>query len=381
MNKEILFSILAVALGLFSGSCSNEATPDFINPVSAVRLIPDTMAVIVTWRNPFAAVLDYVEVSYTDADGQTQVVQQREFIGDPASGLSTAYLRVEVKEVMEFEFTLTACSDAGLRSEPVKASATAIADVYKLLLSSIRVYQPAENAGKIRVRFDNSVRGRYPLFVSVEYPAGGTTQTVTFPAEEEECYLPDGVDMSPLPEVTVWAHDEPGGESYRESRTTRKEIFLPPAAFTVMAQTPYWNENATASQLFDGNPGGSPWHTDPGNIPPLPHFVQVELDDVYELTQYSLYPRTSDANAVSNYTLRLLVSLENSEAEEDWTDTGTFEFMPGSLAPYASAPAGSLPWFVYPLAGTPRAQYFRLEILTNSMPYSYMNEMRVYALQ
>ncbi|MDR1666915.1 MAG: hypothetical protein LBS03_04390 [Bacteroidales bacterium] len=395
MHKHILFlfSVLAVALGLFSGSCRNETTtPDFIDPVSAVRLIPDTMAVIATWRNPSSPILDYVEVSYTDEDGQPQVLQQREFVGDPASGLSTAYLRLKVKDAVAYEFTLTAVSNTGLRSEPVKASATAIADVYKVLLNSIRVYQPAENAGVIRVEFDNSLRGEFPLFVSVEYPSGGTMQTVVFPAESAECYLPAGVDMSPLPEVTVWTHDEHGGESARESRATREEFLLAPSAFTLLDQTPAWFAGVNATRLFDGNVFGEPWHTAATSTPPYPHFVLVQLDEVYELTKYALYPRTSEAAARSDYTIRLLVSLENAtEGGEEWTDTGTFDFMPGGLEPYYTAanetPPRELAWFVYPLfmyplAEYPHAQYFRLEILTNANnPYSYLNEVRVYALR
>ncbi|MDR1666150.1 MAG: hypothetical protein LBS03_00430 [Bacteroidales bacterium] len=385
MSRQIIrLSLLPVLSAVMSLVVSCDETPDFIDPVRAVRLIPESNGMIVTWRNPQSPILEYVEVSYIDLSGAPQSIQQRKFIGDPSSGFSTAYTRFEIRDISEYEFTLVACSSTGLRSEPVKASAAPIESALGQLLKSIKIYQPVDAGNIIRVTWDASIGS--DLFVSVAYPKSGVTETVTFASDATEGDIADA-DITPAPEITVWTHDSKGDESRKTSLLLSAEIKLPSSAFRILDETPYWTEYTKSTLLFDGLIG-APWHTDADAVHPYPHFVMVALDRMYELTRYALYPRTDEISRPhTNH--RVLLSLENSTDEKFWTDTGIFNFAQeiedrGGIRAYFDAwhenPPRELPWFVYPFTGYSYARYFRLEILAGANPWSMLDEMAVYGI-
>jgi hypothetical protein len=373
----ILLSVLA--------SCKDETAENAIEPVSAVRLISDNERIIATWRNPKSTILDYVEVTYEDENGQQKVVKCTQFIGDPASGVSTAVLNIEMTDQTEREYMLVACSNSGIRSTPVKVSIAAKGSLYDRLLESIAVTSGVDT---VWVNWENSEELK--LFsLSINYiSASGTDTTITCPATQKGDYITNIPKRVPVT-FSVWTHtaDRESAKTTQQATAFSKSdlIRIPASEITVITAPAEWS-GCVATRMFDGD-FTTFFHSSASPTLPYPHIFVIELSREYLVNYYAFYPRLSDRNALPHTTHRVLINAtENVEIVEgvanSWLNTGIRTFL-APVAEYADAWSNGrqeLPWFEYPISAMPKAKFIRLEILTSSTVYSQLSEWAIYGI-
>jgi hypothetical protein len=125
---------MLVTCGLFA--CKDDPSEE-VKPAQAVTgasLTPGFQQLTLSWTNPDPDNVEYVEISYTDVNGNKQTVRF------DIKGAATSTYSFEANDLKTFEVTLITVTKDGQRSSPVTVSGTAkVTSKYDAILETVNV--------------------------------------------------------------------------------------------------------------------------------------------------------------------------------------------------------------------------------------------------
>lgn len=320
--KRVVYTLSLFLLFTFITSCEkNDNEGGFMEPVTEVQATPGYGAVYFSWKNPANANFYYVNIEYTDSNGNIRKKKVCRFDIDESADLTRGNI-FGFTDQNAYTFTLTACGYSGERSNPVTVSATPWEPAYNIVLRTVNILA---DYGGVIVKWGNDTE--VPLNIKVEYQNGsGSKITKLFNAEEPgEAYIQGLSAVAATFRITVVDELKNSSEERYIEVTPLEEKQLSKSTWSIAgfsSQEPAESPNGFAHCVFDNNTGTF-WHSAwAGSQPGYPHWFSVDMGDVQTISRVVCYRRQGDGRGQTRFAF--FTSMDGIT----WEDQGTFDFNP-----------------------------------------------------
>jgi hypothetical protein len=362
MKREIYF-LVGFVFSLLFVACSDENNDvSALSPVSNVQVTAGYGQLMLSWVNPPEEDFYYVDVTYTDANGNHISNKVSKFSIDTLRKVSIDTLR-GFTDTNKYDLTLTAYTLSGKHSAPVIVSGTPLEPAFNVALNSVTM---VSDFGGAIIKWENSTGQKLTLQVRYKNDANEKT-TAIFDASESGSGSISGLSATERV-FEAFFTDALGNNSAAKTFTIipMAEVKIDKAKWTVLSyssQEPAegGNPNGLVIAAFDDNLS-TYWHTQwSGASPGYPHFFAVDMHQEVTVSRVVCNRRKGDSRGQTKF--QILTSLDGV----NWEDQGSFDFNSSSDADQS-----------YRLVKNPRARYFKYVALQGPNFFAFLGEITIY---
>jgi hypothetical protein len=362
--KRKIYYFLGLAFSLLFAACSDDNNNDGsnISPVSNVEVTAGYGQLMLSWVNPPEEDFYYVDITYTDANGNHISNKVSKFSVDTLLNVSVDTLR-GFTDTNKYDLSLTAYTLSGKHSAPIIVSAAPLEPAFNIALNSVEMNS---DFGGAIIRWENNTGQKLTLQVRYKNDENEKT-TAIFDASKSGSGSISG--LAPVQKVfEAFFTDALGNNSAVKTFTIvpMAEVKIDKSKWTVLAyssQEPAegGNPNGLVIAAFDDNLS-TYWHTQwNGASPGYPHFFAVDMHQEVSISRVVCDRRKGDSRGQTQF--QILTSLDGV----NWEDQGTFDFNSSSDADQS-----------YRLVNNPRARYFKYVALKGPNFFAFLGEITIY---